>query len=173
VRGADLAHWDRELDRVHRLLNVALAHLPDHIGWQRESLAELLSPFRKLADPALILFAEVEGEAVGWLPAIPNMNEWFAHANGLRRPWDYAKLWLWMRRKTESLTIKSVLVSPAYWGTGVPVLLFDEMARRVLARGYHWIDMSLTSDDNPNTPILAERMGAKIYKRYRVYRRAV
>jgi GNAT superfamily N-acetyltransferase len=173
VRGADLSQWEAELDRVHRLLTVALAHLPDHIGWRRDSLAALLAPFRKLVDPELVLFAEVDGEAVGWLPAIPNMNEWFAHANGLRYPWDYARLWLRMRRKTETLTIKSVLVSPEHWGTGVPVMLFAEMARRVLQRGHRWIDMSLTSEDNPNTPILAERMGAEIYKRYRVYRLAI
>jgi GNAT superfamily N-acetyltransferase len=173
VRGADLGQWDAELDRVHHLLTVALAHLPDHIGWRRESLEALLAPFRKLADPELILFAEVDGEAVGWLPAIPNMNEWFIHANGLRRPWDYAKLWWWMRRKTESLTIKSALVSPEHWGTGVPVLLFDEMAKRVLPRGYRWVDLSLTGADNPYTPTLAERMGAKVYKRYRTYRRPI
>jgi GNAT superfamily N-acetyltransferase len=170
VRGADLSQWDAELDRVHHLLTVALAHLPDHIGWRRESLEALLAPFRDLADPELILFAEVDGEAVGWLPAIPNMNEWFIHVDGLRRPWDYAKLWWWMRRKTESLTIKSVLVAPEHWGTGVPVLLFDEMARRVLPRGYRWMDLSLTGADNPYTPALAERMGARLYKRYRVYR---
>jgi GNAT superfamily N-acetyltransferase len=173
VRSADLTQWDREIDRVHHLLNAALAHLDDHIGWHRESLEALLAPFRDLADPELVLFAEVGGETVGWMPAIPNMNEWFIHANGLRYPWDYAKLWLRMRRKTESLTIKSVLVEPERWGTGVAVLLFDEMAKRVMARDYRWVDMSLTSVDNPNTPVLAERMGARIYKRYRVYRLAI
>ena len=40
-------------------------------------------------------------------------------------------------------------------------------------KGGEWLDLSLTSADNPNTPILAERMGAKVYKRYRVYRRWV
>lgn len=49
------------------------------------------------------------------------------------------------------------------------LLLFDEMVKRVRARGYQWIDLSLTSADNPKTPILAEQMGARIYKRYRVY----
>jgi GNAT superfamily N-acetyltransferase len=70
----------------------------------------------------------------------------------------------------ECLAIKSVLVLPEYWDTGVSVLLFDEMARRASQKGYRWADLSLTSDDNPRTPILAERMGAKVYKRYRVYR---
>lgn len=170
VRGADFGDWQGEIDRVHRLLNTALDYLPDHIGWQRDSLAAIVEPFRMIADPELILFAEVEGKAVGWLPGIPNLNEAFIHANGLRYPWDYVKLWWHMRRPTESLTIKSVLVEPDYWNTGVSVLLFAEMARRAWAKGYRWSDLSLTSEDNPNTPILAEHMGAEIYKRYRVYR---
>jgi hypothetical protein len=44
------------------------------------------------------------------------------------------------------------------------------MAWRTWARGYRRADLSITSEDNPNTPVLADRMGAKIYKRYRVYR---
>jgi hypothetical protein len=44
------------------------------------------------------------------------------------------------------------------------------MVRRARARGYRWIDGSLTSDDNPRTPALGARLGAKIYKRYRVYK---
>jgi GNAT superfamily N-acetyltransferase len=170
VRGADLARWEDEVDRVHRLINVALAHLPDHIGWRRDALESTLEPFRRIADPELILFAEVDGEAVGWFPGVPNLNEAFMHANGLRRPWDYARLWWHLRRQPDCLAVKSVLVLPEYWGTGVSVLLFDEMARRARAKGYKWVDLSLTSADNPNTPILARRMGARIYKRYRVYR---
>jgi hypothetical protein len=48
-------------------------------------------------------------------------------------------------------------------------LLFHEMLSRAIAKGYKWIDLSLTSDDNPKTPMLAERMGGKVYKRYRVF----
>ena len=35
--------------------------------------------------------------------------------------------------------------------------------------GLHYVDLSQTSADNPSTPELAERIGAKIYKRDRVY----
>ena len=171
VRGADLQNWEKEVDRVFELINAALAHLPDFIPWQREALSALIEPFRRIADPELILFAEVKGKVVGWFPGIPNLNEAFQHANGLRYPWNYYTLWRHLRQQPECLTIKSVLVPPEYWDTGVAVLLFDEMARRVVARGYKWVDLSLTSDDNPYTPHLAEKAGAKVYKRYRVYRK--
>ncbi|MGD1994005.1 MAG: GNAT family N-acetyltransferase [Anaerolineae bacterium] len=170
VRGADLSDWEGEIDRIHRLLTVALAHLPDHISWHRDALEATLAPFRTLADPELILFAEVDGEAVGWLPGLPNLNEALIHANGLRYPWNYVSLWWHMRQQPDCLSVKSVLVPPEHWGTGVSVLLFDEMRRRARAKGYKWVDLSLTSADNPNTPILAQRMGAELYKRYRVYR---
>ena len=75
----------------------------------------MLQPFRDIADPELILFAEAEGEAVGWLPCIANLKEAFIHANGLKYPWDYPRLWWHMRRQPECLAIKSVLVLPDYW----------------------------------------------------------
>jgi GNAT superfamily N-acetyltransferase len=173
IRGADLAHWEDEIEKIYVLLNTAMTHLPDYRSWPREVVYNSLAPFRKIVDPELVLFAEDAGRTVGWLPGLPNLNEAFIHVNGLRQPWDYAKLWWLMRRQTKCLAVKSVLVPPEYWGSGVAILLFDEMAHRALARGYRWIDLSLTSEDNPRTPALAERFGAKLYKRYRVYRISV
>jgi GNAT superfamily N-acetyltransferase len=173
IREVDLTRWDDEINRIHRLLNVALAHLSDHIGWHREAVESLVAPFRDIADPELILFADVAGETVGWLPGIANLNEVFVHVNGLRYPWNYISLLWHMRRQTESLTIKSVLVAPEHWRTGVAVLLFDEMAKRAQAKGYKWIDLSITSEDNPQTPLIAKHLGAKVYKRWRVYRLAI
>jgi GNAT superfamily N-acetyltransferase len=173
VRAADFTRWRDESAHVHRLMNAALAHLPDHIDWPLEAVQALLEPFLAIADPELILFAEVGGEVVGFFPGLPNLNEALIHANGLRYPWDYARLWWHMRRPSRCLAIKSVLVLPEHWAKGVAVLLFDEMLKRVRARDYQWADLSLTSDDNPYTPELAARMGAKVYKRYRVYRMGV
>ncbi len=170
IRPADLAHWEEELERIYVLLNLALRHLPDYRPWPREVVFSSLAPFRKIADPELILFAEDGGRTVGWLPGLPDLNEAWIHVDGLRHPWDYLKLAWFMRRKAECLTVKSVLVLPEYWGGGAAILLFDELARRARQRGYRWIDLSLTSDDNPRTPALAARFGARLYKRYRVYR---
>lgn len=170
IRSANLADWDAEIERVYRLINIALAHLPDFLPWQRESLQESLSAFKPFIDPDLVLFAESQGQVVGWFPGIPNLNEALIHANGLRYPWDYLRLAWHSRRKPACLAVKSVLVLPEYWDTGVSILMFDEMAQRALQRGYTWVDLSITAEDNPDTPILAAHTGAREYKRYRVYR---
>jgi hypothetical protein len=56
---------------------------------------------------------------------------------------------------------KKVIDPPEYWDTGVGVLLFDEMVRRAVAKGYTWADLSLTGEYNKDTWPLAHRMGAK------------
>jgi GNAT superfamily N-acetyltransferase len=173
IRTPDLSQLDKEVDTVHELLNRSLAHLPDHTPWPRSAVEALLKPFARIADPELILFAEVGGKTVGWFPGVPNLNELFMQVNGLRYPWDYLRLLVHARRRPDCLAIKSVLILPEYWGGGVALLLFDELGRRAAAKGYSWADLSLTSADNPFTPSLAQRMGAQLYKRYRVYRRDI
>lgn len=173
IREGRLDEWDREADRVHYLLNRALAHLDDFVGWDRQALDDTLAPFKKYADPYLVLFADVGDQTVGFFPGIPNLNEIIHKINGLRYPWDYLKLLKYKNMQPSGLAIKSVLVLPEYWGTGVSLMLFSEMVKRAQEKGFTWIDLSLTSEDNPKTPMLAERMGGKIYKRYRVYKKRV
>ena len=170
IREADFSRWQEEIDHVHRLLNTALAHLNDHIGWHREALQATLEPFKAIADPSFILFAEVDGEVVGFLPGLPNLNEFFSKVNGLRYPWNYLHL-LWLTRTShpKSMTAKSVLVLPEFWNRGVVVLLMDSLLTRAQAKGYEWVDMSITSADNPTSVLTAEKVGAEIYKRWQVY----
>lgn len=171
IRSADFAHWDQEVDRLHHLLTRSLAHLNDHIGWRRDNLEVMLAPFRRIADPELILFADVKGETVGFLPGLPNLNQILIHANGLRYPWDYLRLlWALRTKPVEELTIKSVLVLPEYWNTGVAVKLFSTLIKRAMERGYDWADLSITSADNPSSVLTAEKAGAAIYKRWQIYR---
>jgi GNAT superfamily N-acetyltransferase len=137
--------------------------------WSREAVESLVAPLRQIADPELALFAEVDDKAVGIFLGVPNLNEVLIHVNGLRYPWDYLRLLRYMRLKPKCLAIKSVLVLPEYQKHGASVLLFDEMRKRAIAKGYTWADLSITSEDNPDTPQLALRMGAVEYKRWQVY----
>jgi GNAT superfamily N-acetyltransferase len=114
-----------------------------------------------------------DGKPAGFFPGIPNFNELIIHLNGLRYPWDYLRYLRYRNVKPKCLCIKSVVVLPEYWDTGVAILLFDEMTQRARVRGYEWADLSLTGDENVDTWPLAHHMGAKIYKRYRFYKKII
>jgi GNAT superfamily N-acetyltransferase len=171
VRAANMSDLDGEIDLIWMLQNRALEHLPGFVPYSRASVAAMLLPLKDMADPELVLFAEADGKTVGWFPAIRNFNEILIHLNGLRYPWDYARALWYKNLKPEGLSVKSVAVLPEYWDTGVAILLFAEMAQRAIPKGYRWADLSLTGEDNPDTWNLAHHAGAKIYKRYRFYKK--
>ena len=171
VRSANREDIDGEIDRIVDLQNRALGHFPNHVPYTRNAIESMILPLLDVVDLDLVFFAEVDGEPSGFFPGVPNFNELIIKLNGLRYPWDTLRYLRHRSLQPECLAIKSAVVPPEYWDTGVAVLLFDEMARRAIAKGYKWADLSLTGDENPYTWSLAHHMGAKIYKRYRFYKK--
>lgn len=169
VRPANLSDWNAEVERVLVLLNDALCVLPQHVPWSQDGFEELAKDLVDLIDPELALFGEVDGQAVGFLLGLPNLNQALIHANGLRYPWDKLRAWWALRHKPDCLCIKSILVLPKYWGRGIDALMLYEMGQRAIAKGYRWVDLSITGLENPMTPRLAARLGARIYKHWQVY----
>jgi GNAT superfamily N-acetyltransferase len=170
VRSARIHELDAEIDRILVLQNRALSHL-DGPPYTRAAIEAMVLPLKDLADPELVLFVESKGEAVGWFPAVQNLNEVLIKLNGLRYPWDYLRALRYKGLKPRCLAIKSIAVLPEYWDTGAAILLFAEMVKRSAAKGFEWLDLSLTGEDNPDTWNLAHHMNGKIYKRYRFYAR--
>lgn len=173
IRAVRMEDVDNEIDRILVLQNRPMEHLPGFVPYDRAAIEGMVLPLREVADPELVLFAEASGEAVGWLPAIPNLNEILIHLNGLRYSWDYLRALRYGKLRPKCLAIKSVAVLPEYWDTGVAVLLFAEMAQRAIAKGYEWADLSLTGEDNSDTWDIAHHLGASVYKRYRFYKKAL
>lgn len=176
VRAANFKDMDAEIDRIVDLQNRGLAHFsnaPGFLPYTRTDIETMINPLLDLVDPELVLFAEVDGQPAGFFPGVPNFNETLIHLNGLRYPWDYLRALIYQNKKPKCLSIKSIVVPPEHWDTGVAILLFAEMAKRAAARGYQWADMSLTGEENPDTWPLAHHMDAQIYKRYRFYRKEI
>jgi GNAT superfamily N-acetyltransferase len=181
VRGANIKDMDGEIDRIVHLQNEGLKHMPGYVPYTRMDIEAMINPLIDLADMELVLFVEVDGKGrhgaaatpAGFFPGVPNFNEVLIHLNGLRHPWDYLRYLRYRNTKPKCIAIKSVVLPPEYWDTGVAILLFDEMARRASARGYQWADLSLTGESNVDTWPLAHHMGAQIYKRYRFYKKSL
>lgn len=173
VRGANIRDVDGEIDRILFLQNEGLKHLPDHVPYTRRDIEAMILPLIDLVDLDLVLFAEVDGKPAGFFPGVPNFNELLIHLNGLRYPWDTLRYLRYRNIQPKCLSIKSIVVPPEYWDTGVAILLFDEMAKRAAARGYRWADLSLTGESNMDTWPLSHHMGAQIYKRYRFYKKEI
>jgi GNAT superfamily N-acetyltransferase len=172
VRAARRADWPGEIELARQIYNASLATLADFVPVSREEFARQGEAMRAILDPELVLFGEVAGRAVGLLVALPDVNQALRYGSGLRRPWDYLKVW-WHRRRIDRVSLKIIAVLPEYQSSGLGALLYRELAARVLQKGYRWLDLSLTGEDNSQTNRLATMAGARAYKRYRTYELAL
>jgi hypothetical protein len=169
IRHPDMKQWEAEIQRLHAVYNTSLAKLPEFIPIELVEFNAQAMALKPILDPELIFIAEVEGKTAGFSLGLPNIAEAFKVSNGLRYPWDYLRFAL-ARRKITSASFKILAIDPQFWGYGLEVQMFFEMARTVIRKGYTWVDGSLTSDLNPQTNKLATRLGAYVYRRYREYK---
>jgi GNAT superfamily N-acetyltransferase len=172
IRHARPEEWDREIERLHAVYNRSLSVLPEFIPIEMAEFRAQAMDLKPILDPELTFIAEVDGQAVGFALGLINIAEALKHANGLRHPWDYLRLALAQRHIT-GVSFKILAMDPDYWGYGLEAVMFLEMGRAILRKGYTWVDLSLTGADNPQTTKLARRFGGYVYRRYRQYRLAL
>ncbi|MGC9349227.1 MAG: hypothetical protein ACP5JG_13885 [Anaerolineae bacterium] len=168
LRTPNFAAWNAELSRVREVYNRALGGLPDFVPMSEQDWQRLAGSIRPLLREELTVFVELDGELVGFGLGLPDINMALWHCNGLRRPWDYVKLW-WYGRRLPGVSFKILAMVPEVHGLGLDALVYLHLGEVCWREGYRWMDMSLTGDDNPTTNLLAERFGARLDKRYRVY----
>jgi GNAT superfamily N-acetyltransferase len=169
IRKIRVADWDEEISTALHLFNVTLRHIPDHIPLTEREFRRFADQFRPFLDPDLALFAEMEGEPVGFCVAIPDVNRALIHLNGRLFPLGWLKFAYHVRR-IDVVSFKLMGVLEEYRRRGIDALLYLEAVRAVFDKGYEWLDGSLTSEYNPMVNLIAHRLGAERYKRYRMYR---
>jgi len=169
VRTPKMKEWDLEVPRLHAVYNRSLAVLPEFSPMEFSEFRSQAEGLRAIIDPDLVFIAEVDGRAVGFALGLPNITEALRHANGLQSPLDYVRFML-DRRRIKSASFKIMAMDPEYWGYGLDSVMYLEMAKAVIRKGYTWVDASVTGETNPQTNKLLTRVGAYVYRRYREYR---
>ena len=169
VRVPRMKDWDREIPPLHQVYNTSLAVLPEFSPIELAEFKSQAESLREILDPELVFIAEVKGKVVGFGLGLPNITEALRVARGLQSPLDAFRLLL-ARRRIKSASFKILAIDPEYCGYGLDALMFLEMGKAVIRKGYTWIDASVTGETNPQTNKLATRLGAYIYRRHREYR---
>ena len=87
--------------------------------------------------------------------------------------WFFVTLPRVFRRHIKAFLLSLFITLAGVAFGGMAKNAFGAAMGHAAAKGYKWADMSLTGEDNPDTWDLAHHMGAKIYKRYRFYRKEI
>ena len=169
IHSPKMEDWDNEVVKLHAVYNKSLTVLSEFALIELAEFQASASGLRSVMDPELVFIAEVDGKTAGFALGIPNFTEALRYANGLQYPWDYVRLLL-AQKKIKSVSFKILAVDPDFWGYGLEALMFLEMGKALIRKGYDWVDASLTNEFNPQTNKLATRLGATVYRRYREFR---
>jgi len=167
-----LRNWDEDVAIAGHLFNATLSQYRDFMPMTEEQFRRFADQLRPLVDPDLALFAEIDGEAIGFAVAIPDPNRILIHLDGRLFPFGWLKMW-WHAKRIDVVTYKLMGVLPEYRRRGIDALLYLDMLKEVFDKGYKWLDGSLTSEHNLLVNLLAGRLGGERYKHYRVYEKPV
>jgi hypothetical protein len=125
-----------------------------------------------------IQIAEIDGRPVAFIAAFPNVNEMIGDLRGRLLPFGWAKLlWRLKLRGARSARVALMGVRKEYQysrlGPTLAFLVIDAVRRAMVQRGVSSVEMGWVLEDNDGMRHIIEAIGSTIYKRYRVYRKAL
>jgi hypothetical protein len=140
--------------------------------------AYLGSTLKLLMNPKFVWFLEIDGEAAGFGALLPNLNEAIRDLRGKLLPFGWAKL-IW-RLKVQG--VKSGRVPLMGFkrkfardrrAALAPFLIIDAFRREAIKAGMISAEYSWILEDNRPMRHIAEALGARIYKTYRIYAKSL
>jgi hypothetical protein len=178
IRTVDTSQMEREVQTVMGIFNDAWQDNWGFVPLTQSELKKTARDLKLILKPDLALIAEIDGEPAAVSIAVPNLNEAIRDFDGKLLPFGFAKL-LWRLKvkgvKTARLMILGIRKKFRVQRKWAPlsIALYVEMNKRGAALGMTWAELSWTLEDNGPVNVGIRMMGAKIYKRYRVYERAL
>jgi GNAT superfamily N-acetyltransferase len=169
LRIPDLNKFEQELRIFHDIYNSAFA---GHWGFAPicwEDFYSLGKDMKMILDKDMVLIAEKDGKAIGFLLAIPDLNEVLVKIeDGRLFPFGLFKL-LALKRKIKSLRVITVAIKKEYQHLGIGGMLYPEIAQRAKLKGYEQTELSWVVDDNVQMNKICNESGGHVYKKYALY----
>lgn len=133
----------------------------------------LAADLKQIADPDLVLIAEVDGKPAGFALALPDINQCLIHNRSGRL---LPGLWHLLTKRKAIDTVRIIVLGllPQYRRTGIDAVLYWEIGERAHKRGIRWGEASWILETNAEmNHALEHTMHGVRYKTYRLYERAL
>ena len=177
VRNLDTQRYLEEFDTVTAIFNDAWSQNWGFIPFTEAEIAHMAKSLKMFIDPKCVAIVELNGKAVGFGIALPNLNEMIADFGGKLFPFNWAKLMLRLKRGTKTARVPlmgiSRSISGELAGAIAPFLAIDTMRQGLRAKGVKQVELSWILEDNRPMRHIIESLGAAPYKTYRVYEKTL
>ncbi len=172
LRTIDMKNLEDEVGRIKYIYNNAWEKNWGFVPWTEKEMDFMAKKLKAVADPALIIFAELEGRPVGFAFGFPNFNEVIKKMNGRLTPLGLLK-YLYYRKKIKSMRAVVFGILQEYRNTGLSYLLYSKLEKNALDNGYEWCDTSWQLEDNEPINRFVQSLGGRVYKKYRLFEKKI
>jgi hypothetical protein len=178
LRIIDRKRMDQELSQMLEIQDDAWRENWGHVSLTAAEGKAVVDALKLLIEPELAVFAEIDGQPAGMAIALPNLNEAIADLQGKLLPLGWAKVLYrikWHRPKTARLCllgIKKEYRNVRRYGA-LSLAMVAEVQKRGRDIGVKWGELSWTLEDNTPINLLIRSVRGQIYKKYRVYQKAL
>ena len=173
IRRADMKRVGREVELIKGIYNDAWTRNWAFVPWTDAEFEHLGRELKPVAEPDLVLFAYKDGEPVGFALSLPDVHQALIKVrSGRLLPFGLPKL-LWYSRKISQVRVMALGIRHRYRGMGIDAVLYHQTFRNATAHGMGRGECSWVLEDNAPMRNALEKMGARIYKTYRMYDRAL
>jgi GNAT superfamily N-acetyltransferase len=170
TRPVNMQRFDEELALVKKLYNEAWEENWGFVKYTEAEFDHLASELKRIVDPDLARFVELEGQVAGMGICIPDVNQVLKRARGRLLPFGIAAF---LRRDKiiDQLRLAILGLKPEYRNKGLETVLVDELYRPAIEKGYRRCECSWVLEDNRAMNRALAVSGAKLYKTYRIYQK--
>ncbi|MCP5108542.1 MAG: GNAT family N-acetyltransferase [bacterium] len=171
VRPINMKKIKEETLTIVRLTNDSLKDNWGYYPVDETEAEQIAADLKMIIHPEVILIAEVEGKPIGYLLAVPDVNDILKDMNGRLFPLGIFRL-LRGIKKLNRYRIWAMALLPPYQKRGISVLLFRRLNEILAPRGsYIEVNWVLEDNDLMNNALLKLELG--IVKRYRIYSKEI
>ncbi len=170
LRRLDMKHFDQEIERIKRVYNAAWEKNWGFVPLTDAEIDHLAKQLKPVVVPDLVVFAEREGELIGFAAALPDLNVALKHNPSGRLFPGILKI-LWAARKISRVRILLLGLLKEYRMTGADALMYHWIWEKGRARGYNWGEAGWILEDNAAMINASYRLGFRQYKTLRLYDR--
>jgi hypothetical protein len=162
----------RQINLLRELYNDCLS---DHWGFlpvTDEEASEMFSNLRWIGDPDLVFFVYYEDDPAGLAIVVPDINPLLKRLNGKIGLSGLIKILLY-RHEITGLRGMVFGVRKKYRGIGLPLVALEYFNRQVRSKNYRYLELGWSVEDNKAMIQMEREGGAKAYKRYRIFHKAL
>jgi predicted GNAT family acetyltransferase len=138
----------------------------------KQEMLDLAKRYFPVLDPRFAKIITKEGKVVAFVVGIPDMTAGIKKARGKLLPFGFLKI-LRAAKKTKQLDLLLGAIKEPYRGRGLDVSMGVAMIKSAQEAGFEVIDTHHEMESNVKIRAEMEKMGGKVYKKFRVYQKTL